>query len=242
MLDISQSVETPEGVELELRAAGIVVRMYAHLIDLGIKCVAYILAAIVVFMIFNGPVASEIYLIVMFLIEWFYPVFGELYMDGATVGKRSMGLVVVYDDGTPIGWSGSIIRNLIRNVDSFPIFVIPIMGQPVFPIWTYGIGVLVMLLSPQSKRLGDYAAGTLVIYNSKRKHKTNIPDVEGVAPSFPLTMDEQKAIVSFVERDSILSTNRKQELADIIEPLTNKKGEQAVKRLQQLASWLLGAR
>ena len=67
---------------------------------------------------------------------------------GATVGKMVMGLKVVKDDGTPISWSESIIRNLLRIIDG---------------LFAYLVGAIIIWTNPHNKRLGDIAAHTLVV-------------------------------------------------------------------------------
>ena len=85
-----------------------------------------------------------------FLLEWFYPVFFEL-RSGATPGKRAMGLRVVHDDGTPVGAVASVIRNLLRVADFLPLF--------------YAAGLVSCLVDRDFRRLGDLAAGTLVVHS-----------------------------------------------------------------------------
>ena len=90
MLDTSRSIETPEGVELGLRLAGPVGRGYAWMIDLLIRFAVYIALGTVTGIF--GAFGMGLYLIIVFLMEWFYPVIFELYNNGATPGKRSMGI------------------------------------------------------------------------------------------------------------------------------------------------------
>ena len=84
-----------------------------------------------------------------FLLYWGYFVIGEQLLGGQTLGKRLLGLRVVAQDGTDVGPLASIVRNLLRVIDMVPM--------------TYGVGVAAMLLSPRAQRLGDMAAGTLVV-------------------------------------------------------------------------------
>ena len=114
-LDSIERFETPEGIDLELRPAGPVVRILAWGMDLLIRLAVYM----VLFMSLAalGRVGIGIWLLTSFLLEWFYPVYFEVRHRGATPGKRTVGLQVIHDDGTPVGLAASFIRNLVRFVD-----------------------------------------------------------------------------------------------------------------------------
>nr|GFD53798.1 hypothetical protein [Tanacetum cinerariifolium] len=79
-----------------------------------------------------------------------------------------MGLRVVHDDGTPVGWSASLLRNLLRFVDMLP--------------FGYSVGAFACLQHPLFKRLGDLAAGTLVIYRDAPTPRPTLPDAPPVMP------------------------------------------------------------
>ena len=127
MLDTVYSIETPEGVELDLRLSGIPSRMLAWIIDTFIRFGLYL--ALSIGLSWGGEFGLGIYLILLFLIEWFYPVFFEVISDGMTPGKRAMGIRVVHSNGTPIGWSASITRNLLRFIDFLPLFLLQLLLQ-----------------------------------------------------------------------------------------------------------------
>lgn len=221
MLDTSRSYETPEGIGLEMRIAGPVVRACAWAIDMAIRIGLY-LAISIVFSFFGG-LGMAIILIGFFLIEWFYPVMFEL-QSGATPGKKAMGILVVHDDGTPVSWSSSLIRNLLRAADFFPFF--------------YGFGLLSMLANRDFKRLGDLAAGTLVIYQEQLGERRELPEIAPERPPGNLTGDEQRALLAFAERSSLLSADRSAELAGILTGITGQEGPAATERLHAYASWL----
>ena len=224
MLDTLHPVQTPEGVDLNLRVAGPVPRAFAWLVDsilrgmlLGV-CAAALLAL--------GSFGMGLFLIVTFLVWWFYPVAFEVWRRGATPGKRLMRLEVVYEDGTPVGWSGSMLRNLLRTVDFLP--------------FLYVLGLVSMSLDASFRRLGDLAAGTLVVYSERaRAASAQVPDVAPLPPPIPLELDEQRAVIAFAERSPFLTTERMNELAAIAEPLRDGGGDDAA-RLVRMAAWLLG--
>ena len=228
MFDTSRTFETPEGVALQLRVAGVVVRALAWTIDAAIRLMIYIGMAIITSPL--GAAGGGIMLISVFLIEWFYPVFFEVLNQGQTPGKKAMKIAVVNDNGTPVGWTPSIIRNLLRVADFFPAL--------------YGTGVVTMLLNADFKRLGDFAAGTLVIYKASTVKKVKLPETETatpLTPAQPLSLVEQRAILDFAERSHLLSKQRQAELAQLLEGITGEKeGEKSVKILFQYANWLHG--
>jgi uncharacterized RDD family membrane protein YckC len=144
--------ETPEGIDLGLRVAGPISRALAWIIDAFIRySVLFALSTVLASLLSFG---MGLFLILLFLLEWFYPVVFEV-VRGATPGKKAMGLLVVHDNGTPVGWSASMIRNLLRSVDFLPFF--------------YCAGLISILLNSRFKRLGDLAAGTLVVYAATRR-------------------------------------------------------------------------
>ncbi len=223
MLDTVRSVETPEGIELELRIAGPVSRATAWALDFAIRLVAYI----VIFYVFGvfGWMGVGFVFIFSFLVEWFYPVVFEV-MQGATPGKYAIGLAVVHDNGTPVGWSASMLRNLLRVVDFLPFF--------------YGFGLACVLINRDFKRLGDLAAGTVVVYRPRRSMQAKaIPPAPACPLPRNLSLEHQRSIVEFAERAADFSDQRRRELASLLEPYTGKRDAAAVARLYQYANWLL---
>jgi uncharacterized RDD family membrane protein YckC len=226
MIDTRRPIQTPEGVELGLRVAGPVPRAYAWLIDFLLRAAIYTAVSFVFSIL--GKMGLGILLIFMFLLEWFYPVLFEIYKQGATPGKRSVGIKVVNDDGTEVTWQSSLIRNLLRAVDFLP--------------FMYGFGVITMLCNRDFKRLGDYAAGTIVIYQDKLRAAAAIPAEAPSMPPVVLTPVEQKALIQFAERISKLTPERCNELANIVSNVTRLQDGQGVKRIIQYANWMLGRR
>ncbi len=226
MLDTIHSIETPEGVELELRVAGPVVRALAWAIDVGIRGLLYLTLAY--FLDPLGDLGLGIFLICLFLIEWFYPVLFEIYYHGATPGKKMMKIKVLHELGTPIDGSASMIRNLLRFIDFLPIL--------------YGFGLLTMLFNKNFKRIGDLAAGTVVVYQDEVIKYLALPDAPPLVISQTLTLDEQRAIISFAERAQTFSSERAEELANLVIPIliTHKSGESAATLLYQIANGLIG--
>ena len=222
MFDTIRKFEVPEGVDLELRLAGPIIRIFAWLIDFLIRTAVLVAAYFVLLWI--GEIGTGILLLVYFFIEWLYPVFFELF-QGATPGKRTLNLYVCHDDGTPVNWQSSLLRNLLRVADFFP--------------FMYALGLITMIVNREFKRLGDLAAGTVVVYVEKKTSSITIPDATPTPLPVPLTITEQRAILDFAERHKFLSIPRKQELANILSKLTRRKDDASVKELYQYANWLL---
>lgn len=225
MLDTSRSYETPEGIVLGIRIAGPVVRSWAWAIDFAIRAGVYLVISIL--FAFFGGLGMAVMLIGFFLIEWFYPVLFEL-RSGATPGKKAMGIQVIQDNGTPVCWSSSLIRNLVRAADFFP--------------FLYGFGLLAMLANRDFKRLGDMAAGTLVVYCERSATRQALPLVDPIAPPGDLSVDEQRTLLAFAERSPLLSSDRNSELAGILFDVTDCQGAEATTRLHAYASYLAQGR
>ncbi|TVZ39550.1 putative RDD family membrane protein YckC [Alteromonadaceae bacterium 2753L.S.0a.02] len=223
--DTSYRVETPESIDLIAQLAGPIPRVLAYCIDLAIRSIVQLLILIV--LLFAGKAGMGIFLVISFLMEWFYPVFFEVLRDGQTPGKKALKIAVVSDDLTPVTWSTSIIRNLLRAADFLP------MG--------YAFGLIAMTTSGRFQRFGDIAAGSLVIYRREiSKDAFKLPESVATPPPVALSLEDQVAFTGYVQRHSQLSHGRKEELANILEPVTQTKGDAAVKLAQGIGNWLLG--
>ena len=223
-LDTRHQVETPEGIDLPLRPAGLMVRALAFAIDLGIR--GLILGLLFIVLAFLGKLGAGLGSILLFGVSWWYMVLFEVLNQGRSPGKQWMGLRVVQDDGTPIGWSASLLRNLLRFVDLLP--------------FGYFLGAISCLQHPTFKRLGDLAAGTLVIYREQPLTRPQLPEATPLRPAFTLTLPEQRAILAFAERQGELSEARTHELASILAQPLQVPAPHAVVALNGIARGLLG--
>jgi len=225
-LDGSIAVETPEGVALELRVAGPTARGLAFAIDLSIRIAALVLASAVLGAL--GAAGSGLMFLLVFTSEWFYPVLFEVYNSGRTPGKAALGLAAVRDDGTPLGWSESLLRNLLRAADFLP--------------GTYLVGLLAALANPEFKRLGDLAAGTLVVHRDPGSRRApRLPEARPAPPPLPLDLEEQRAVIAFAQRVPELTPERAGELARLAVPLVG-HSDDPVRVLLGQAAWLIGRR
>ena len=166
----------------------------------------------------------------MIAVAFLYPMLFEAFWNGQTPGKRICGLAVVMGDGTPVGWSAALVRNVMRIADMIPV--------------GYAVGLASMLLDAQFRRLGDFAAGTIVIHRDDPAPKAAAP-AEGAAmmPPVSLTPLEQRAVLDFAERRRTWSAERAAELAELAAPLVEGlSGAAAVERLTAIAQGLVRRR
>lgn len=223
-IDTHYWIETPEGLDLLIRPAGLVVRALAFGIDLALRGV------ILVCLFLMGSLVEHLGLgfsfLMLFLVNWWYMVLFEVLAQGRSPGKRALGLRVITDRGTPVGWSASLLRNLLRFVDMLPL--------------GYAAGALTSLLHPSFKRLGDMAAGTLVIHDPTPAAAASLPDAEPVAFPFTLTLAEQRAVLAFAERSPTLAPGRAAELANLLAEPLGASDQPAVSRLYGVARSLMG--
>ena len=230
-LDTSYTVNTPEGINLSLSPAGPMPRMLAWLVDSAIRLVIYT----VVYTAFSvlGSTGMGMAFIITFLVEWFYPVYFEVYKNGQTPGKKSLSLYVVQENGSPVTASASMIRNILRFVDFLPLF--------------YGFGLASMLMNKRFQRLGDLVAGTVVLYKpSESSHLVENAETSNetvVVPPVSLLIDEQQNILQFHQRKNSLSEDRSEELASLSGSLVADAKEGAKKEyLYALGRWIAGKR
>lgn len=212
-------VETPEQIVFSYSVAGVGSRAAAALID-ALICVAAAVALQIVVAVVVRPLvgsalpdaagrwAIAIYLFAQFAITWGYYVLWEGLRDGQTPGKRRLGLRVVQDGGYSVSFAASAVRNLVRVIDMLP--------PPL-----YGVGVISAVLSRSGKRLGDYAAGTIVVHERATRVATGAagaatPAAHAAARApllQTLLAEEEYALLDrFVARRAELDPARRQEL------------------------------
>jgi uncharacterized RDD family membrane protein YckC len=195
---------TPEGVEFALFPAGLPIRTCAYGID---KMIQWLLVG-VLFLTTNflGDAAGRwLILILLFCVDWFYHCLCELLFRGQSPGKRIMGIRVVRDDGSPVNPGASFLRNLLRFADTF-LFLCP-------------IAFISMAASRGFRRLGDWAAGTLVVYTAKslalprRSVFPAFPESPQFVPPPRLSYEEKQAVLAFARRYPLLGAARAEEIA-----------------------------
>jgi uncharacterized RDD family membrane protein YckC len=231
LLDSVVSAETPEGILLELRPAGLSARYCAFAIDVLVRILIGYATAFVVAITGMSGVSIAFWFILSFLLLWLYPVFFELGKHAATPGKRAMGLRVVMDNGLPITPAASMLRNLLLNADFMPM--------------AFGAAIISMLLRKDGKRLGDIAAGTLVVHRRRPAPKATLEMVVPLAPSRALSARDQAAVIALAGRAPTLTVERLDELAALaatVQGDTRRSSSEVTRRVLGVAQWLLGRR
>lgn len=160
-------ITTPEQVSLKFKIAGLGSRATASIVDWFILVLINIAVALSLIRISNQhpnphPATDSSYvaatmIILLFLLLWGYFVLFEFFANGRTPGKMLVGVRVIQDNGQSITFLASAVRNLFRIIDFLPAFFL--------------LGIIMIFLHSQHKRIGDLAAGTLVVYQRKTKRK-----------------------------------------------------------------------
>ncbi len=184
-----EELVTPEGVPVRIGVASVAERLVAFLLDVGI-----IIGSVIVFVLLavwiQRAIGSVVAMLVIFLLRNFYFIGFELRWRGSTPGKRATKLRVVEAHGGQLTVEAVIVRNLTREVETFmplTVLVMPDLLWPGAPGWTQVIAglwalffVLIPFFNPQRRRLGDLAAGTMVI---KAPQVALLEDLTATAPA-----------------------------------------------------------
>ena len=229
VLDTVVSAETPEGILLKLRPAGLIARFYALGLDWVIRLT--IMYAAMMVAAFMGGIGVAFLLILFFALEWFYPVAFELTASGATHGKKVFGLKVVMDSGLPVTPAASLTRNLLRAADFLP--------------FCYGFAIVSMLLRRDFKRLGDIAAATIVVHEPRAVPRIGLDEIAPVVPARTLAPQDQAAVVALAARAPRLTVDRLDELAALAATVSGdagRSGPDVTRRVLGVAQWALGRR
>ena len=223
--DDTKTVITPEQVAITYRLAGIGTRFAAMLADTLAQ--AALVAALAGLLLWLFPTVAEVsgvvddgapwliavLVIVGFAILWGYFIFFEAVWSGRTPGKKLAGIRVVRDSGHPVDFRAAFLRNICRYVDFLPA--------------AYGVGATVMFLGKDSKRLGDYVAGTVVVVDAPGQAQEPVQDAAASQeyrllgdPSLlnlrAITRDQLTVVDRFLERREALLGDARTDLARTI--------------------------
>ena len=206
------SVATPEGVTLEVTLAGVGSRFVAGIIDQLLRW-SVLLALVTLLAILEEGIGDGLsgagvvgIIVAVFFVQFGYDVLFETLASGRTPGKRWTGLRVVKKGGTPVGFLASALRNILRIVDSLPGF--------------YLVGILSVMFTANNQRLGDLAAGTLVV--RERRQSTALPPsaAPGPAPAdsalydvSAVSAEELATVRRFLDRRATLTPEARDRLA-----------------------------
>ena len=172
------SIETPEHIRLDYELGGIGSRFLAGFLDTLIQTALVVGIAVAVNLIsffqrdvWHMPLSAVVVIASTLLIVVGYFVLFEMIWDGQSPGKRMAGLRVIRADGTPITITDSLIRNIMRFIDLLPLY--------------YTVGIIAIFFSRRSQRLGDLAAGTIVVKERMRDLPAALPAPPAAAGAFP---------------------------------------------------------
>jgi uncharacterized RDD family membrane protein YckC len=227
-IDTILTAETPEGIAIVIRPAGFAVRCTAFLIDIFIRF--FILSSLGTALGVAGHFTRGAMFIILFVVNWLYPIIFELTPIAATPGKHMMGLQVMMADGLPITPAGCLTRNLLRAVDLLPLM--------------YAFAIVTMLLRRDARRLGDLAGGTVVAYRHEASTRGAFGKADPMPPPVTLNPRQQAAIAAFAWRVDRLTRERAEEIAQLAgsaDPLRS-RDLPMTSRLVGIARWLHGQR
>ncbi len=211
------SIDTPENVAFGYDVAGIGSRFLAALVDTLLIVVLQLVVNLTLLFLalsfFDEALSNDtslflwlgaVFGLVAFVFLWGYYILFEMLWNGQSPGKRWVGLRVIRADGTPVTLVESIIRNLVRLIDFLPAY--------------YGVGVVAMFIDGQARRLGDLAAGTLVVRDraviTLESLKSDSPPAGAVytesdstraLPLERLTNDDLQMVEDYLRRRATLS-------------------------------------
>lgn len=161
-------ITTPEQVSLKFKIAGLGSRATANIVDWFILILINVAVSLSIILIGKmipdlhpiPTVSNYVYavmIILLFLLLWGYFVFFEFFASGRTPGKMLVGIRVIQENGQSITFLASAVRNLFRIIDFLPALFL--------------LGILMIFFHSRHKRIGDIAAGTLVVYQRKTQRK-----------------------------------------------------------------------
>jgi uncharacterized RDD family membrane protein YckC len=210
-------VATPEQVAFRFETAGLGSRFAAQLLDLLVLTAIFVALGLASFglAVVTGQVAAGLLLFVVvgFASFWAYWILPEALWSGQTVGKYVLHLRVIDARGGPVTGGQAVIRNLLRVVDFLP--------------WAYALGTIVMFGTVRSQRLGDLAAGTIVI---RDRAAVRLDDLlaeadaspgerrTGIRPALRLDPRLHRFVQAYAQRRSDLPPERRAQLARDVEP------------------------
>ena len=203
----TRTIATPEGVELRLHLAGVGSRFAAGMIDFALKAaivlVLVLAAGVILGGVFELVVAAAGLLFAMVLFDILF----EVRSGGRTPGKRALGLRVVLADGRPVGLRASSVRNLLRLVEGIPLSYVP--------------AIVSILVTRGNQRLGDLAAGTVVVHEARagsapapRAGANAVPAYTETWDVSAVTAQELAAVRDFLRRRSDFTPAAREALAE----------------------------
>ena len=220
LVDRSIDVRTPESIAFSYELAGLGSRFLALVIDQVLQVLILLALVFGVGLIARriafaglpppsaaaekiaGAIVIAAMVFVVFMIFFGYFIVFETLWNGQTPGKKALGIRVVRDGGYPVDFGASLVRNLIR------------VGE--VALGYYAVSAISAMISPENKRLGDLAAGTIVVRDARLSAASLLrrqAETPSYAPTLYLSGDERALIKRFLERRDALDADRRRELA-----------------------------
>ncbi len=226
-LDSRIEIVTPENIAFHYVLAGPFRRLPAFLVDVLIRAVVLAIALAVCVAaagIALGGIGIGLFLVIWFGLSWFYGGVFETMWNGQTPGKRLFGLRVLNVDGQPINALQAVLRNVLREADAMPLFGFVPM---------YTLGLASMAVNNRFQRLGDLAAGTIVVVESRGNlgdlaamtDREVIDFAASLPPGFRATRALGHALAAYVNRRARFTPAHRYEIAAILAgPLAERLG------------------
>jgi len=227
--DTDLVVATPERVSFDYQVAGIGTRAIAQLLDLlilGGVLLGVLLAAIAVGQTGSDALAYLLAVIGSFVVTFGYFWACEAFWSGQTVGKKVFRLRAVGDRGEPMTFAQAGIRNIVRVIDFLP--------------YAYGVGMVVLFVNGKGKRLGDLAAGTIVVKDSDSLQLWQIPGGRPPAPPASPQPDAQAVAFAPATPQELLLRRLDPDLRRFVTSYARRRAELPLPLRAQLAGQLQG--
>lgn len=225
---------SPEKAVLSFRLAGLASRVMAHIFDLFVYGAWMYVANLVVVVLaaagsLDEVVAEQLLGVIAIVSIFLYFILFEALWNGQTLGKRAMSIRVRMADGTPVTFAGALGRNLLRPADFLPAL--------------YFIGLIAMFTNTKSQRLGDLAAGTIVVHDRRampifqpaphafgeHRFESEVGELRG------MTIEEYVALKRFCDRYPELSQQAQHRfLKEVWEPVAARRGVKPVPNVHPL--------
>lgn len=232
---------SPEKTVLTYRLAGIGSRSLAHVFDLFVIAIIFIIITVGAMFLGvvsalgtgSGEIGSGVGMLILAITfslgPFLYFILFEWLWNGQTVGKKALGIRVRMADGTPVTFAAAVGRNLLRVADLLP--------------GSYFIGLIAMFTSPKAQRIGDYFAGTIVLHERRAEAKFRpAPHTEHTHPLEDsvgelrgMTSEDYWALRRLCDRFPELPTSIQEKLIrEVWQPIANRLGVASIPNVHPL--------
>jgi uncharacterized RDD family membrane protein YckC len=208
-LDTTARIVTPERIVFRYPLAGPFHRALAYLVDRGVTlALAFAGLLLAMAVTLGSPAGIGVFLVAYFVLDWGYTTSCEAFFNGRTLGKRAVGIRVVTEQGVPITGAQAVVRNVVGAADGLlPFFYLTGLGS--------------MLVTSKFQRLGDLAAGTMVIIEERARRsgisRVKDAEVQALLPWLPVRIaagtELARALSDYVRRRERFGPGQREEMA-----------------------------